>query len=333
MTREEAAPYLAKQQDETLTVRDKRGGKWWWAHNCIIDDFGPHLGPYGLAVYFALCRHSDNNNQDCDPSVATLAHETGMSTNKVRAALKTMERLGLIEIERRKVEAKLNLPSIYTLREPDPTLIKGTSPRAVPHHVEEGTSPREGKQDSVNKTNDDDARAPKPRKTRAKQDKPVAAPTDETQPEVEYTLDEYKLTLQRLGVSGVNVSILAEKLFRARLPITTPGELLAAAEADAQAHGERIHLPGAWLSTKAPKFGWDYSKYPAQSWAGHTKPARVPSNGSTGYGARRPEHPTAPPLPFPTDDTVAGYLPPEQRRALRAEARRDAQERLNGRTA
>ena len=330
MTREEAAPYLTKQQDEPLTVRDKRGGKWWWAHNCIIDDFGPHLGPYGLAVYFALCRHSDNSNQDCDPSVATLAHETGMSTNKVRAALKALEDLGLIEIERRKVEAKLNLPSIYTLREPDPTLIKGTSPRAVPHHKEEGTAPREAKQDSVNKTHDDDAPAAKPKKSRARKDKPA----EETPATIEYTLDEYKLTLQRLGVSGVNVSILAEDLFRARLPITTPGDLLAAADADAQAHGSRIHLPGAYLSAKVigERLGWNYATYPAQSWAKHAKPLK-PANGSSGYGARRPEPTAAPVLPFPTDTTVPGYVSPEQRRALRLAARKEAEERLNGRTA
>ena len=50
-------------------------------------------------------------------------------------------------------------------------------------------------------------------------------------------------------------------------------------------------------------------------------------------GAAWPEPTAAPVLPFPTDTTVPGYVSPEQRRALRLAARKEAEERLNGRTA
>ena len=151
----------AKQANETGHVRDKRNGKWWWCHNAVIDQYGPMLGPHGLAVYAALCRYA-NDDGACWPSIATIGHDTGMSPNRVRRSLADLERNNLISIERR-ADGEVNLTSIYTLLDVEESSSQRstTSPQAVPtsprevpllHGVKEGTSPREAKEDSKKKT-------------------------------------------------------------------------------------------------------------------------------------------------------------------------------------
>jgi hypothetical protein len=151
----------ARREPEAGHVRDKRNGKWWWCHNAVIDQYGPELGPHGLAVYAALCRYA-NDEGACWPSVSTIGHDTGMSPNRVRRSLADLERCNLISIERR-ADGEVNLTSIYTLLDvEDATTTRSTtSPQAVPtspreapllHGVKEGTSPREAKEDSKKKT-------------------------------------------------------------------------------------------------------------------------------------------------------------------------------------
>jgi Fe2+ or Zn2+ uptake regulation protein len=79
----------------TRTIKD---GNFHWVNNAILDEYGQRLGPYGLAVYQALCRHANNKSQECWPSKALLARETGMSFRSVRNALLRLEELGLIVI-------------------------------------------------------------------------------------------------------------------------------------------------------------------------------------------------------------------------------------------
>lgn len=362
---------MSNEAQEPISIRWWGDHKFVITPRVVVRQWGRYIGSDGVAVYCYLASYADVKTGEAFPSQQTIAADLDLSLKTVSEIINDMQALGLLAIDRIRTANGYFLRNEYTLLEPhEPAIPVGQSPRvqraearrvkrqkesAVEKAVTRPTSNKSvepqvtvthktsnsllhpqvtGLQESdssENETHDDDARTPPPKKSRAKKTPPVAPP-EETPTEAQPTLQEYQLTLQRLGVDGVNVTILAEDLFRRRLPITTPGELLAVAQADAAAHGQRIHLPGAWLAAKiiTDKLGWDYSTYPAQSWAKHARPARP----STGYGARRPEHPSPPPpLPFPTDDTVAGYLPPEQRRALRAEARRDAQERLNGRTA
>lgn len=140
--------------NEPGRVQDRRNGRWWWCHHAIIDNYGETLGPYGLAVYAALCRYA-NTDGACWPSIATLAKRLGMSPNRVRKSLSILETLGLISVEYRKTEDDVNLTSVYTLLEvPLHPVKEGTSPGEVRvlHPVKGGTSPGEAKQDSGKKT-------------------------------------------------------------------------------------------------------------------------------------------------------------------------------------
>jgi hypothetical protein len=67
--------------------------------NRLIDDYGPQLGPYGLAVYVALARRR-NREGYCWPSYKRLARDTHMSRRKVIEVVKELEELELVYVER-----------------------------------------------------------------------------------------------------------------------------------------------------------------------------------------------------------------------------------------
>lgn len=83
---------------DTFVVRDRRPG-YLRVDNVLYDRFGAVLGPYGLAVYMALCRYV-NQDSECWPSYATIAKGTGMSRRQVIREVSKLELLNVIAIER-----------------------------------------------------------------------------------------------------------------------------------------------------------------------------------------------------------------------------------------
>lgn len=83
---------------DTFVVRDRRPG-FLRVYNDLYDKFGSALGPYGLAVYVALCRYS-NQDSECWPSYNTIAKGTGMSRRQVIREVAKLEQLSIIAIER-----------------------------------------------------------------------------------------------------------------------------------------------------------------------------------------------------------------------------------------
>lgn len=84
-----------------FAVRDRRTKNRYFIDNAIIRDYGKILGPYGLAVYMALCLHADSYTQDCFPSHKYIADEIGCGARKVREMVHALEDLGLIKVEAR----------------------------------------------------------------------------------------------------------------------------------------------------------------------------------------------------------------------------------------
>lgn len=78
-------------------IRDARPG-FLRVDNDLYDRFGAQLGPYGLAVYMALCRYA-NSASSCWPSYARIAAGTGVSRRKVIYEIAKMADLGIIAIE------------------------------------------------------------------------------------------------------------------------------------------------------------------------------------------------------------------------------------------
>ena len=100
------------RQEVQIRIKDKRGGRF------IVDDialngYGKALGPYGIAIYIALCRHANMRTQQCWPSHKTMADKTGMSVAQVKRMLDKIEKLKLISRE-----TEIGKFTIYTLLEP-----------------------------------------------------------------------------------------------------------------------------------------------------------------------------------------------------------------------
>lgn len=89
---------MPRNLDKPFVVRDRRPG-YLRVYNDLFDKFGAVLGPYGLAVYMALCRHADQDDE-CWPAYGTIARETGMSRRKAIYEIQKMEQLHIIEVER-----------------------------------------------------------------------------------------------------------------------------------------------------------------------------------------------------------------------------------------
>lgn len=103
--------------DESFKIRDRRMVNWFWVDNAVVDAFGPQIGPYGLAVYVALCRHAGDAKQTCWPSLQTIADETGMSRAKAYRTVHNLRDAGLIAIVNRasKASPKERDSSLYVL--------------------------------------------------------------------------------------------------------------------------------------------------------------------------------------------------------------------------
>lgn len=81
-------------------VRDHRNPGWLWADRDIIKKDGATLGPYGIAVYVALCSFA-GMDQTAWPSLSTLAKTIGCSRRKVVEVVHTLEEMGWIRVENR----------------------------------------------------------------------------------------------------------------------------------------------------------------------------------------------------------------------------------------
>ncbi len=97
-----------------MEIRDERTDARFFVDNAVVFDYGQDLGPYGLAVYVALCAHAKRSTQACFPSHATLAREIGCGVAKVKEALGELRDLGLISITPR-IGKEGQGSNIYTL--------------------------------------------------------------------------------------------------------------------------------------------------------------------------------------------------------------------------
>lgn len=99
------------EDDGQIEIRDHRRPGWYWIENEVLDEHGPELGVYGLAVYNVLSRHANNRSQRCWPGVRRVAAALGTGQHQVMEALRVLEELQLISVERRPGRS-----SVYTLR-------------------------------------------------------------------------------------------------------------------------------------------------------------------------------------------------------------------------
>jgi len=103
-------------QKNEIEVRDYREKGWFFVDNVFIDRYSKIFGVNGSAIYFSLCRHSDNKTGKCYPSMALIGQELGITRQTVAKYVTLLEQYNLIKIEAifdEKTKKRLN--NVYTL--------------------------------------------------------------------------------------------------------------------------------------------------------------------------------------------------------------------------
>jgi hypothetical protein len=119
---------------EKIDIRDLRDGKFLWIDKAALRLISESAGTMGVAVYSWLCYYANFKAQDCFPSVTTLAYHCGVSRRTIMRAVKQLEQLKAVSIERKKCKTNiyklLNISAIKSYPQPSSD-IDVTSDRAV----------------------------------------------------------------------------------------------------------------------------------------------------------------------------------------------------------
>ena len=102
-----------------MEITSRRKHPFYIVDNAVLDIYGPKIGPYGIAVYNALCRYADQEHT-CYPSLKSIAKKTGMGRSTVISTLQKLADLKLIEVERRHSPKGDRASNLYILLPVDP---------------------------------------------------------------------------------------------------------------------------------------------------------------------------------------------------------------------
>jgi hypothetical protein len=97
MTTSTPSSTLYPPHDLPIIVEDRRRRGFYTVDNDIVDQYGPQLKAYGVAVYNVLSRFANREGQ-CFPSQATIAKRLGMSRMQVSREIGKLQQLHLIEV-------------------------------------------------------------------------------------------------------------------------------------------------------------------------------------------------------------------------------------------
>ncbi|MGL5376857.1 MAG: helix-turn-helix domain-containing protein [Cetobacterium sp.] len=155
---------LSLEQKQALGIVDERIDYYFKVENTAIDGIevtNPDTGEvekieafnsiYEAHLYTVLSRYC-NNNKVAFPSVSTLCRKCFCSKNTLLKAIKGLEEKGYIaKVKRFNKETKINETNIYAVKN---ICIPGSGDElGVVHHVNQGSSPREPKEEQVKKNN------------------------------------------------------------------------------------------------------------------------------------------------------------------------------------
>lgn len=131
---------MSKTQADQFEVRDTRQTGWFFAHNAVYDQYAAKVGINAFAVYMALCRHADDQ-QEARPSHGLIAKRLNVSRRTVVRAMQTLEEAGLVKVEATVRENGSYTSNTYTLLACDsqshPLCQTVTPPVTHSHNIEE----------------------------------------------------------------------------------------------------------------------------------------------------------------------------------------------------
>lgn len=100
--------------EERIDIRDLRDGKFLWVGKPVLEFISKRIGSTAVTVYVWLCYYANVKQQDCFPSVTTLARHCAVSRRTIIRMLKSLEQLKVIAIDRTKGKS-----NVYTLMNVD----------------------------------------------------------------------------------------------------------------------------------------------------------------------------------------------------------------------
>lgn len=89
-------------QPRLFKVRDRRQKGWFYLDNEYLNGYAKIFGAIGTAIYVSLCRHADNETQECFPSMELIGSELSISRNTITKYIRLFEQYRLITVEREK---------------------------------------------------------------------------------------------------------------------------------------------------------------------------------------------------------------------------------------
>lgn len=112
--------------DHKIEVRDLRDGDWVWAHKAVLFS---EISDSAYRVYCALGAYAGNTDQQSWPSFVTIAAKIHSSKSTVMRAMKLLEAVNLVRVDRR--DGTSNLYTLLPVTE-----VKMTAPSKArsPHH-------------------------------------------------------------------------------------------------------------------------------------------------------------------------------------------------------
>ncbi|MGL6169153.1 MAG: helix-turn-helix domain-containing protein [Fusobacteriaceae bacterium] len=155
---------LSLEQKQALGIVDERVDYYFKVENTAIDGIevtNPDTGEvekieafnsiYEAHLYTVLSRYC-NNNKVAFPSVSTLCRKCFCSKNTLLKAIKGLEEKGYIaKVKRFNKETKINETNIYAVK--NICIPSSGDELGVVHHMNQGSSPREPKEEQVKKNN------------------------------------------------------------------------------------------------------------------------------------------------------------------------------------
>lgn len=99
----------------SFIIRDLRQKDHFTVDDLYLNGYARYCGIHATGVYMALCRHANFENQQCFPSLKTIAYKLGISKSSVLRALKVLVQYNIITIERNNAIDRGWLPNIYFL--------------------------------------------------------------------------------------------------------------------------------------------------------------------------------------------------------------------------
>jgi hypothetical protein len=117
-----------------IRIKDKRSGRF-MVDDSVIDIHARVIKSHALAIYIALCRHTDNQSQQSYPSLTLLQEKLGMDRRTVI--------LGINKLVDSKLIDKKVIPgryTIFTLLEPKKIASKGSSKTTTGSKTPDGSS-------------------------------------------------------------------------------------------------------------------------------------------------------------------------------------------------